>query len=431
VDDAAFGEVLAVAAAQVVLHVDEGPVPFEAFEPELEAVGEDGVGEGRGLAEEPVGAAGHAVADGEVALFFGDAHERFEHLGALGRVEGGEQRELRLVHVPHGRDVEHEGAFGAPERALVLGEAGLDERVVEAGGEDGAPLGGAAVDFDLGEVGVPGFAGLGAGAVEGVAEAGPGEGLLEVAAGLVGAAHGEAHADLDGLAGAGGAHEHEAEGAQGGAADVVEVEAGAAVDAAAVVPDELAPSGGRVGVDEDRQGHALHDHGALGAALAEALEAGAEGDGGAVLDGEAAVGEVDDDAGRGGLGEGVAVDGGLLADGELAVDAVLEGRGVVAGFGDLVLEFPAGAEDVEGLDHRGDAEVVVVLADRAGAGLLEVGEAAGEVVVVDGFGGALCRDAVAAVPGGVGAGARAGGDHAEGVAGAGMRVPDLGFRPPP
>ena len=59
-----------------------------------------------------------------------------------------------------------------------------------------------------------------------------------------------------------------------------------------------------------------------------------------------------------------------------------QGGRVVAGLGDLVGQLPAGAEGVQRLQHRGDPEVVVVLADRSGAGLLEVGEAGGDLPVV-------------------------------------------------
>ena len=50
--------------------------------------------------------------------------------GAVRR-ERREQRQLRPVDVPHGRDVERERPVGRPERALVRREARLDERVVE------------------------------------------------------------------------------------------------------------------------------------------------------------------------------------------------------------------------------------------------------------------------------------------------------------
>ena len=72
--------------------------------------------------------------------------------------------------------------------------------------------------------------------------------------------------------------------------------------------------------------------------------------------------------------EGVAVYRALGSDGELAADAGAEGRGVVARLRPLVVQLPGVAEAVEWLQHRRNPEVVVVLADRSGTGLLEMGE---------------------------------------------------------
>src|SRR6185312_16084326 len=94
----------------------------------------------------------------------------------------------------------------------------------------------------------------------------------------------------------------------------------------------------------DRQRDALQHDGALGAAATEVLDGRPQRHGPAVRDGETAAGEVDDDPRAAVLRERVAVDGDLLAHRHLAPDAVVEGRGVVPGFGPLVVETPCVAE---------------------------------------------------------------------------------------
>ena len=132
-----------------------------------------------------------------------------------------------------------------------------------------------------------------------------------------------------------------------------------------------------------------------------------------VLDRETAAREVEHDARAARLRERVAVDGHLLAHGDLAVHPGVEGGRVVAGHGRLVVQRPRLAEVVERRHHGGDPHVVVVLADRAGARLLEVREPGRLRRLEHLVGHAFGVLAVAAVAGGVGTGERAGRHHAE------------------
>src|SRR4029453_8059606 len=77
----------------------------------------------------------------------------------------------------------------------------------------------------------------------------------------------------------------------------------------------------------------------------------------------------------GALREGVAVHGDLLPHRDLAAHTGVQGGGVVAGPGRLVVQGPRLAQVVQGLHHGRDPHVVVVLADRTRARLLEVREA--------------------------------------------------------
>ena len=120
-----------------------------------------------------------------------------------------------------------------------------------------------------------------------------------------------------------GPHEQQAERAQRGLPDAVEVEPGAALDQPAVVPEHLPPAGA-ADLDVHRQRHALEHDRALRPAAAEVLDVGPQRDRAPVLDREAAAGEVDDDPRAAVLGERVPVDGDLLADGDLAADAGVE-----------------------------------------------------------------------------------------------------------
>ena len=165
--NAAQQVVLAVAAAQVGVHVAQRPVPVDAGHAELAEIGQEGVGQRAGLPGEPVGALGHPVADREVALLLADRQQRVRQLDRTRRVQRGDQRQLGPVDVPHRADVEHERAVGRPERALVGREARLDQRVVERGGEDRLSRRRRRLDLDLVEVLPPDGRRLGAPAVEG------------------------------------------------------------------------------------------------------------------------------------------------------------------------------------------------------------------------------------------------------------------------
>ena len=123
--------------------------------------------------------------------------------------------------------------------------------------------------------------------------------------------------------------------------------------------------------------------------------------------------------------------GGLRPNGELGADAGVERRAVVPRFRRLVHEAPVAAEVVERLEHRRHAEVVVVLADRAGARLLEVRESGCHGVVVDRRRHSLGAEVVPPVTRGVGPRVGARGHHPERIRRARMRVADLRLRPPP
>lgn len=141
--------------------------------------------------------------------------------------------------------------------------------------------------------------------------------------------------------------------------------------------------------------------------------------------------EVDHDPRVGVLGEGVPVHRRLRPDRDLGPDARVEGRRVVPRLGLLVEQLPVPAEHVERLEHRRHAEVVVVLADRAGARLLEVAEAGGHRTVVDRAGHALGVEVVAPVAGGIRARVGARRHHAQRIGRPGVGVAHLRLGPPP
>ena len=395
---------------------------------QLAQVGQERLREGAALTGEPVGALGHPVADRQVALLLAHVEQGVGQLHGPLREQCGDQRQLAAVDVPHRAQVEDERSVHRPERALVGGEARLDQGVVERAGEDGPPVAGRGVDADGVQVPAP----LGGGVVPPGVEPGRAGAAVgpQVVLGLLDAAQGEAEAQLDHLAGPGRSPPHQTERAQRGRADPVEVEPGAAGDETAVVPEQL-PELGAVALQVDGQRCSLDDHLGLGDARLHRLQVRPQRDGGAVRDEQATQRQVDDDPGIGVLGEGVAVHGAAGADGDLAADAGGQGGGVVAGLGDLVGELPAGAEGVQRLQHGRDPEVVVVLADRPGAGLVEVAEAGGDLLLVHPRRDALGVQLVEPVAGGVGAGVGAGRDHAERVDGAGVGVADLRLGPPP
>ena len=335
------------------------------------------------------------------------------------------------------------------------GEAGLDQRVVQRGGEDRLPGGRGGLDLDRVQVLPPGAGGLLTPVREGargrhrhgrvldervavraeqtmdMGVAGPwGAVDLQVGPGLVHSAQREAEPHLDHLAGVGGPAPHQAERPQGGRADAVEVQPGAAVHQPPVVPQQLPPVS-CVALDVGGQRGALHDGLGLDNAGTDGLEVRAQGDGRAVGNVQPAHREVDHDPGVAGGREGVAVHGATRAHGQLAADPGAEGARVVAGLGPLVEQVPALAQAVQRLQHRGHPEIVVVLPDGPGPGLLEVGEAGRELPVVQLGRHALGVQLVAPVTSGVGAGVRARRHHAERERRAGMGVADLRLRPPP
>ena len=428
VGDAAEQVLLAVRAAQIRVHVTQRPVPVDAGGAELAEVGQERLGQRAALAGEPVGALGHPVADRQVALLLADVEQGVGQLdGPLGE-QRGDQRQLGAVDVPHRAEVEDERAVHRPERALVRREAGLDQRVVERGGEDRPPLAGRGVHRDGVQVLAPLGGGVGAAGVEPV-RAGAAV-VAQVLLRLLDAAQREPEPQLDDLTGPGRSAPHQPERAQRGRPDPVEVEPGAAGDESPVVPEQLAEVRA-VALQVHGQRRPLDDHLGLGDAGLQGLQVGPQRDGGAVRDEQAAQREVDDDPRVVVLRERVAVDRAARADGDLAADARRQGGRVVAGLGDLVAQLPAGAEGVERLEHRGDPEVVVVLADRAGAGLVEVAEAGGDLLLVHPGRHALGVQLVQPVAGGVGAGVGAGRHHAERVGRARVGVADLRLGPPP
>ena len=89
-------------------------------------VGERGVGERARLPEEPVRAAGHPVADREVALLLADPDQRLQQVRGPVRRDRHQQRDLGLVDVPHRADVERErpgvgqnGLSSSPKHGLI------------------------------------------------------------------------------------------------------------------------------------------------------------------------------------------------------------------------------------------------------------------------------------------------------------------------
>ena len=253
---------------------------------------------------------------------------------------------------------------------------------------------------------------------------------LQVVAGLLHPAQGEAEAHLDHLAGLGGPTPHQAERAQRGGPDPVEVQARAAVHQPPVVPQQLPPVA-RVALDMGGERGSLHHGLGLRHSGAEGLQVRPQRDRRAVGDGQPAHREVDDEPGVAVRREGVAVHRGSRAHGQLAADARAEGAGVVAGLGPLVGQLPGLAQTVQRLEHRGDPEVVVVLPDRAGPRLLEVGEARGDLPVVQLDRDTLGIELIAAVAGRVRAGVGAGRHHAEREGRARMGIPHLRLGPPP
>jgi hypothetical protein len=144
-----------------------------------------------------VGALGHPISDRQVALLLTDGEQSVGQLNCPVREQGGDQRQLGAIDVPHCADVENERTRVGPERALILGEAGLDHGVVERRGEHRLP--GAVLGFDLhlAEVRLPGRGRPVAPSLErGVARRAVGEQVLSR---LLDAAKGEAEPKLEHL----------------------------------------------------------------------------------------------------------------------------------------------------------------------------------------------------------------------------------------
>ena len=142
VRDAAQQELLAVGPPQVGVHVHQRPVPVDAGRrPSWHRSARNVCASALPWREKRSVPLRHPVADREVALLLADGEQGVGQLDRAVGEQRGDQRQLRPVDVPHGAEVEDERAVGRPERALVRGEAGLDQRVVERGGEDRLPVG--------------------------------------------------------------------------------------------------------------------------------------------------------------------------------------------------------------------------------------------------------------------------------------------------
>jgi hypothetical protein len=124
---------------------------------------------------------------------------------------------------------------------------------------------------------------------------------------------------------------HQTERPQGGRPDPVEVQPGAAGHQPPVVPEQLTPVAG-IALDVHRQG-VPSTTSSPWATPGVICEVGAQRDRRAVGDADAALGEVDDQAGVAVGGERVPVHRALRAHGELAADAGTQGGRVVARLG--------------------------------------------------------------------------------------------------
>ena len=426
--NASFEELLAVVAPQIGVHVHERPVPVDALEIECADVGEERVRKRAALPREPVGAPRHPVADREVALLLADDEQCVcEFDRTVGRQQR-DQWQLGAVDVPHRCDVEHERPRHRPERALVGCEARLDQRVVERSREDRAALARCGLDADGVEPVRPVGTGRRTAPLE-AASAGAAVGV-EVATGLLDATQREPEPQLDCLAGLGRAEQDQTERSQRGRTDRVELQLCATWHQPLVVPEHLTPRGG-VALDVHRQRRPFDDDLAFGDTGLERGQMRPGRHGTTVLNRKATEREVDHQPGIPLSWKRVAVHRRFRTDRQLGPDAVLQRRRVVARLGCFVIQRPHRAEVVERVHHRGDAEVVVVLADRAGARLLEVRETRRNETLVQHRRDTFGRELVDPVPGRVGAGVGACGDHPERRRRAGVGVADLRLRPPP
>ena len=425
---AAQQEVLAVRPAQVVVHVHQRPVPVHARQPELAEVGQERVRERGRLAAELVGAACHPVPDREVPLLLGDVQQRVRQLDGLVRHERRQQRQLRPVDVPHGREVERERPVGRPERRLVRRQARLDQRVVERRREDGLLVLRRGVDPDLAQGLLPGRCG-----------------------------RRPSFAKLDGP----GPHSFSRFSRAWSTPRSENPNRSSTTCPGSDGPAHISPNGrsvvGRIRSKSSRvpPGMSRRSYQSScrqrGSSHSTWIASGAPS---TTISPCAIPGLIECRCARSGTVRPWGIDsppseksmtsrasrcaGNVYRCTALFGPTVisarmpdLERRRVVAGLGALVDDVPQLTQVVQRLQHRRDAEVVVVLADRARPRLLEVREAAGHLPVVQLRREALGAQVVAAVARRVRAAVRAGADHAQRVRRARVRVADLRFRPPP
>ena len=270
------------------------------------------------LPEEPVRAAGHPVADREVALLLADPDQRLQQVGGPARRDRHQQRDLGLVDVPHGADVEGERPRRRPPRALVVGEAGLDQRVVERGGEHLAAGRRAALHLDPVEVVGPAGAGRGSRMRSKAGSASPHSRRRFSQACSQPRSEKPIRTSTVWPARAGPMNSSP-NGRSVVVPDPVEVEPGATLDQPPVVPEHLPPAGAG-DLDGHRERHALQHHRALRPAEAEVLHVGPQRNRLAVLERQPAAGQVQHHPRAAALRERVAVHGDLLADRDLAAD---------------------------------------------------------------------------------------------------------------
>ena len=364
--------------------VDDGPgaAGVDAGGALEDGFGDDGDGVVAGHA---VGVAAPQGPDGEVALGLAlhdeALHEGGHELGGgkevegMGGTEGVPAGEGGIEGMAPGA-VEGVGGPGAELPIGVGKEVGLEEEVVEGGVEEGALLG-STLEGEAAEEAAPLVLGL----ADGGGEVPGGKLFFHILHGSLLGHGGEGDFHFQGAFAKGGEAEEEAggavagEGGEGVGLQEGAVRAEAEVDVAADPDGGLEVAGEGVGVDPAQ------------AALAHAALLLPFAPGGAVL-------EVEEEVGRGGGGEGVAVVGHAGGGGEFgeyaAVDkahAVVAGTGGLGGF---VHQAAHGSGDGDGREGK-EEEVAEVHA--AGAGEVGLGEAEEVAVGVEVFSAVLPADA--------------------------------------
>ena len=245
------------------------------------------------------------------------------------------------------------------------------------------------------------------------------------------ASQGEPDPQLDGLAGLGRPAQQQSERPQRRRADRVEVEPGRARDQPAVVPELLAPVAA-IPLEVDGEWCTLHGDLAVGNPRFEQAHVGSRRDGHTVVDEQTTVRQIDDDP-RIASGRGTCSGGrhsSVRPSARRARRSAGSSRSSRARRS-RVPHRPQRPERVQRLEHRGDPDVVVVLADRTGARLAEVREPGRNETIVERVGDALGRQLVQAVARRVRAGVRAHRCHPQRERRAGMGVADRRLRPPP